>query len=276
MPRYRIGAHPYIFVQYGYDFDKQFDEIFDIIADAGYQAIELHQPMLYVENWKERINRALKRTELGIVGGSAGQPMWDISQYDNIISEMDDYSKRLSTFGKMLCGTSCTGKRYADRTPEENAQSVKVWTELGKMFKSRGVTLNYHTHGEPIEDIRYFLQNVPADLVALGPDLDWLRVGGVDPEMFITANASRIVMLHIRDYKIGGDRTEAIGEGDVDYWSLGRLLEETGFKGEFVVELAIPAGKEPTRPVGELLKKSRDHLQDTIGWSKVWTDIVGE
>jgi sugar phosphate isomerase/epimerase len=94
--------------------------------------------------------------------------------------------------------------------------------------------------------------------------------------MFITANASRIVMLHIRDYRIGGDRTEALGEGNVDYWSLGKLLEETGFKGEFVVELAIPAGKQPTRPVSELLKISREHLQDTIGWSKVWDSIVGE
>jgi sugar phosphate isomerase/epimerase len=276
MPKYRIGAHPYIFVQYGYDFDKQFDEIFDIIAETGYQAIELHEPMLYVENWKERVNNALKRTGLGLVGGSTGHPMWDISQYEKIISAMDDYSSRLSGFGKVLCGTSCTGKRYADRRPEENEQAVKVWSELGKMFKSKGVTLNYHTHGEPVADIRHFLQNVPSDLVALGPDLDWLRVGDLDPIDFITANTSRIVMLHIRDYRIGGARTEALGEGNADYWHLGKVLEEIGFKGEFVVELAIPDGKQPSRPVSELLKISRDHLQETLGWSNVWKEIIGE
>jgi sugar phosphate isomerase/epimerase len=265
MSEYRIGAHPYIFVQYGYDFDKQFDEVFDVIADAGFQAIELHQPMLYVEDWKDRIDQALDRTALGLVGGSSGHPMWDVQQYERIISAMDDYSSRLAAFGNVTCGTSCGGKHYADRTDEENAQVVKVWTELGEMFRSKGVTLNYHTHGEPIEDIRLVTDNVPADLVALGPDLDWLRVGGVDPVAFVRENAERLVMLHIRDYHLGGDRTEALGEGDADYSELDEVLDEIGFTGEFVVELAIPGGKEPTRTVSELLRISREHLRETIG-----------
>ncbi len=264
MPEYRIGAHPYIFVQYGYDFEKQFDQVFGIIAEAGYQTIELHNIMLYVENWKERIDEALSRTGLGLVGASNGQSMWDINQYDKIISDMDDYSDRLSTFGSVTCGTSCSGKRLTDRTDAENAQVVKVWTELGEMFNSKGITLNYHTHGEPIEDIRLMIDNVPPDLVALGPDLDWLRVGGVEPVEFIREYASRLIMLHIRDYHVGGDRTEALGEGDADYKNLAKVLDEVGFQGEFVVELAIPSGKKPTRPIEELLRVSRDHLRETM------------
>ena len=265
MSKYRIGAHPYIFVQYGFDFEKQFDEIFDTIADAGYQTIELHQPMLYVDDWKNRIDKTLKRTGLAVVGGSTGYAMGDISQYNKIISEMDDYSNRLSAFGNLLCGTSCGGKRYTDRTKEENDQVIKVWRELGQMFRSKGVTLTYHTHGEPIADIKHIIDNVPSDLLGLGPDLDWLRVGGVDPVTFIKENAKRLVMLHIRDYHLGGARTDALGEGDADYRNLGKVLDEVGFKGEFVVELAIP-GANPTRPVKELLKISRDHLKETIGW----------
>ncbi len=266
MSEYQIGAHPYIFVQYGYDFDKQFDEVFDVIADAGFQTIELHTPMLRVENWKDRIDKALNRTGLGLVGGSSGQQMWDVERYAQIISDMDDYSSRLAAFENVTCGTSSSGKRYADRTDQENAQVVKVWTELGEMFNSKGVTLNYHTHGEPIEDVQLVIDNVPANLVALGPDLDWLRVGGIDPVEFIKENAERLVMLHVRDYHTGGDRTEALGEGDVDYKELGAVLSEVGFTGEFVVELAIPSGKKPTRPLPELLKISRDHLRETIGW----------
>ena len=71
-------------------------------------------------------------------------------------------------------------------------------------------------------------------------------------------------MLHIRDYHIGGDRTEALGEGDADYENLAKVLDEVRFQGEFVVELAIPPGKKPTRPVEELLKVSRDHLRETM------------
>ena len=96
MPKYRIGAHPYVFVQYKYDFDKQFDEIFDTIADAGYQTIELATQMLGVDDWKNRIDKALERTGLELIGASNGQQMWNIEQYENIISAMDDYSDRLA------------------------------------------------------------------------------------------------------------------------------------------------------------------------------------
>jgi sugar phosphate isomerase/epimerase len=265
MPNYRIGAHTYIFHQYGYNPAEQLNEIFDIVADAGFEAIELHQPFLEIENYQERIKNALRRTGLGFVGASNGQPLGDIEKRDSIISSMETYSDKLSVFGEVLCGMSCGGKRYAQRTKAENDQVIRMWTELAEMFRKKGVTLNYHTHGEPIEDIRHVIENVPADLLPLGPDLDWLRVGGVDPEEFIREYADRLVMMHIRDYHIGGDRTEALGEGDADYRRLGQLLGEVKFEGEFVVELAIPGGKQPTRPVAELLKKSREHLRETIG-----------
>lgn len=265
MPNYRIGNQTYIFHQYGYNPAEQLNEIFDIVADADFEAIELSPQFLEIENYEEQIRNALHRTGLGFVGASNSQPLWDIEKRDSIISSMDMYSDKLSVFGEVLCGMSCVGKRYAQRTKEENDQVVRMWTELAEMFRKKGVTLNYHNHGEPIEDIRHVIENVPADLLPLGPDLDWLRVGGVDPEEFIREYADRLVMMHIRDYHIGGDRTEALGEGDVDYRRLGRLLEEVKFDGEFVVELAIPEGKQPTRSVAELLKKSREHLRETIG-----------
>jgi sugar phosphate isomerase/epimerase len=265
MASYRIGAHPYIFVQYGYDLEQQFDDVFDIVANAGYQTIELHEPMLYVDGWKERIDNALGRTSMGLVGGSNGQPVWNTEQYSQILSNMDDYSTRLSAFGNVTCGMSCSGKRYEARTHQENAQAVKVWCELGEMFRDKGVTLNYHTHGEPIQDIRHMIDNVPAELVALGPDLDWLRVGGVDPVSFVEEQANRLILLHIRDYHTGGERTEALGEGDADYQGLGHTLETIDFQGELVVELALPSGTKPTRPIEDLLRISREHLKETMG-----------
>lgn len=261
---FRIGCHTYLFHQYGFDPNRQLDDIFDIVAGAGYEAIELFSPFFEIDDWYERICAALDRTGLGLVGGSNGQPMWDVERHQQILSDMDAYSDKLARFGRVTCGTSCSGKRFAQRTPEENEQVVRVWTELGEMFQRKGVVLNYHTHGEPIEDIRLVTERVPADLLPLGPDLDWLRVGGVDPISFLREFASRLVMLHVRDYHIGGDRTEALGEGDADYVRLGKLLGEIGFTGEFVVELAIPAGQQPTRPIQELLRVSRAHLREMI------------
>jgi sugar phosphate isomerase/epimerase len=265
MATYRIGCHTYVFHQYRYDPERQLDEIFDLVAATGYQAIELATPAFEIDRWYERIRGALERTGLGLVGGSHGQPLGEIARHEQILAEMDAYSDRLARFGRVMCGMTCSGRHLAQRTPAENEQVVRVWTELGEMFRQKGVVLNYHTHGEPIEDIRWVLDRVPAGLLPLGPDLDWLRVGNIDPEGFLREHASRLVMLHVRDYHLGGERTEALGEGDADYRRLGRLLEEIGFTGELVVELAIPSGRQPTRPLEELLRISRAHLRETLG-----------
>jgi sugar phosphate isomerase/epimerase len=273
MANFRLGAHTYVFTQYGYDQAERLDEIFDIVARTGYPSIELHSPMFDPPDWKARMMAARERTGLEIVGGSSGGQLWDAAKWNDIRAMMDTYSAKLRQLAEagaggrsgMKCGFSCSGKHFADRSAAENQQVIDAWTKLGEMCRARGVTLNYHTHGEPIEDIQHVIDNVPADLVPLGPDLDWLRVGGVDPEAFLRTNGPRVVMMHIRDYHVGGDRTEALGEGDVDYARLGRVLDEIGFTGDFVVELAIPAGKEPTRGVEELLRISRAHLAETMG-----------
>lgn len=273
----RIGAHTYVFTQYGVDQATGLETIFQTVADAGFQAIEVHAPLLEAPDWHARIEAAVGATGLGLVGGSNGQPLWDPARWDAIRAAMDAYSDRLAQllplYGgprRMQCGTSCSGKRYAQRTREENDHLIRAWTELGQLFRSKGICLNYHTHGEPIEDVRFVVNNVPAEALALGPDLDWLRVGGIDPEGFVREHGARMTMLHARDYHAGDPptaerRTEALGEGDVDYAALGRTLEAVGFDGELVVELAVPPGTKPTRPALELLRASREHLRRTLG-----------
>src|SRR5262245_34224430 len=115
MPAYRIGCHTYLFHQYGYDPNSQLDEIFATVASAGYAAIELHTPCFSLDDWYERIQGALARTGLALVGGSHGQPMWDIARHEAILATMEDYSDRLARFGRVMCGVSCNGKRMADR-----------------------------------------------------------------------------------------------------------------------------------------------------------------
>jgi len=266
VPQYRVGAHVYVFSQYGFDQVGQFEEIVETVSRAGFEAVELMDPMLEQPGYKERIDAALEANGLALVGASHGYQLWDPAQEEQIIAEGTRRAERLSVWEGMKAGTSCSGKRYADRTDQENAQAVKMWTKLGEIFTERGVRLNYHTHGEPVEDVRLVTDNVPPEVLALGPDLDWLRVGGIDPYEFCREFGDRLDMLHIRDYHLGGDRTEALGEGDADYARLDALLREIGFTGDFVVELAIPAGHEPTRPVNELLKASVDHLKATIGY----------
>lgn len=72
-------------------------------------------------------------------------------------------------------------------------------------------------------------------------------------------------MMHLRDYHLGGERTAVLGEGDADYSRLSKVLDEIGFSGELVVELAIPPGAQSTRPPVDLLAQSRDQIRQTMG-----------
>lgn len=261
----RLACHPYVFSEYGYDHVAQLDEIWDMVAACGYAALELHAPMLDHPNWYDAIMAARKRTGMAIIGGSNGGNLSDVAEWDALRRRMDEYSLKLSRFDHPKCGFSAGGTRHADRTDEQHAQVIRAWTELAQMCQARGVTLNYHTHGEPIADIQFVIDHIPADLLPLGPDLDWLRFGGTGPESFLRANANRLVMMHIRDYKLGGSRTFALGEGDADYRHLRRVLDEIGFDGDVVVELATPPGVPRDRDLREILQVSREHVRETMG-----------
>ncbi|MEN6544860.1 MAG: sugar phosphate isomerase/epimerase family protein [Armatimonadia bacterium] len=261
----RLGCHPYVFSEYGYDHVTQLDEIWDIVAACSYPAIELHAPMLDRPDWYDAIMRAAERTGMDIIGGSNGGNMSDVGEWDALRQRMDVYAAKLGRLPGRKCGFTGTGTRVAERTEAENQQVVRAWNELGQLCQSHGVQLNYHTHGEPPADVQFVVDNVDPAVLALGPDLDWLRFGGSDPETFLRQNASRLVMLHIRDYHLGGSRTFALGEGDADYPHLRQVLQEISFDGDFVVELATPPGLPRDRDLREILQTSRDHIRETMG-----------
>ena len=267
MSRFLLGAHNYFFCQYGYDPVTQLDEVCQIVSESGFPAVEMYAPNLDAPDSRERVLGALDKAGLRLIGVSHGQPFWDIDKHDQIVAEMEAFCDKLTALGlgSLRCGCSCGGKRLADRTDAENEQCVAMWTEVGRLFRDKGHRLNLHTHGEPIEDLNLVVDNVPADVLELNPDLDWLRVGGVDPEAFVRAHADRLSLLHIRDYHLGGPRTDALGEGDVDYRQLAKVLEEINFTGDFVVALALPGSSEGARPPLELLTLSREHIRETMG-----------
>jgi sugar phosphate isomerase/epimerase len=267
MPAYSLGCHTYVFSEYGYDQAGRLGEILDTVADAGYPAVELCNTSLDRPDWYEAVTQGLRRNRMRLVGASHGGPLWDAGQWDTLRSQLEAHADKLARFGSgMKCGFTAGGKKLAERTDDENCQMVYAWTELARMFQSKGVALNYHTHGEPLADIEFVVDNVPADLLPLGPDLDWLRFGGTDPIPFLRAHAERLVMLHVRDYWLGGTRTWHLGEGDADYAELARALAEIGFTGDFVVELAIPPGSDPaTRPIADLLRRSRETVREAMG-----------
>jgi sugar phosphate isomerase/epimerase len=154
------------------------------------------------------------------------------------------------------------------KTPEQLDAQAELLRKIIAICEKNSVVLNLHNHTYEVEnelhDLKGTLARIPG--VKLGPDLNWLVRGGVDPVAFIRQYGKQIVFLHLRDQKKDGKWSEAMGEGDMDYAAIAVALREINFAGHAVIELAHERGFQLTRPLRESLKMSREFVRKVLDY----------
>ena len=264
-----VGGHPWVYaaVQPQYDVYPILDEIFADMSYAGLDGIELMHTVFHRDGAVQRIGELSEKHSLPVIGTSFGGSLWDASQHDAILAEATLVVGRLARVGGRTLGTS-VGRAPEAKTPEQLDAQAEILAEIIHVCEANKVVLNLHNHTYEVEDelhdLRGTLERVPG--VKLGPDLNWLVRGGVDPVEFIRTYGGRIVFLHLRDQGINGRWTEALGEGTMDYPAIAQALRDIGFAGPAVIELAHERGFEQTRPLRDSLKKSREFVRETLGY----------
>lgn len=264
-----VGAHPWVYAatQPGYDITPILDRIFADMSYAGMEAIELMHTALLADDAVQRIGRLSEKHGLPVLGTSFGGSMWDRAKHEEILRQAETVITRLAELGGRTLGTS-VGHVSGMKTPQHFDAQADVLGKIIAVCQANGVVLNLHNHTYEVEnglhDLKGTLERLPH--VKLGPDLNWLVRGGVDPVRFIRAYGQRIVFLHLRDQKADGTWCEAMGEGAMDYKAIGRALGDTGFQGDAVIELAHERDFELTRPLRESLKMSRQFVKETLGY----------
>lgn len=261
----RVAAHTFIFQQYGFDQAKQAEKIAETIADAGYGAIEWHHTALIGDDYKNRLEHAQRNCGLELVGVSHSLPLWNQGEYERVMDILDDHAERLSSLSPDLtCNLSCSGKASSKRNPAQNELLAQVWTEIATLFDSLDLKVAYQNHGESQADLEILTESLEEDILFLSPDLHALHTGGVDPIAFIEAHGERITSIHLRDYDADGSRTAVIGEGQLPLETLKASLDAIEFDGDLIVELILPSGTPPSRPVKDILEASRNNLRDRL------------
>ncbi|NOY82276.1 MAG: sugar phosphate isomerase/epimerase [Kiritimatiellaeota bacterium] len=117
----------------------------------------------------------------------------------------------------------------------EDIAAMKGLNEVAAECRKAGVTLCYHNHWWEIEDnariLREILDRTDPELVAVCPDVGWIRKITADVVAVLELMAPRIRMVHFKDYTAAGvppmDNETEFGEGIMDFptvfdW-LGRL-----------------------------------------------------
>lgn len=262
-----VGGHPWVYAatQPNYDIYPVLDQIFSDMSYADLDGIELMHTALRYPDAVERIKGLSNEHNLPVIGTSFGGAMWDKTHHEAIFEDARLVVTRLAELGGRTLGTS-VGKAPQAKTAEQLDAQAELLRRIIKLCHDNSVELNLHNHTYEVEDDMHDLKGTLARIpeVKLGPDLNWLVRGGVDPVNFIEAFGNRIVFLHIRDQNADGTWSEAVGEGDMDYVAIGQALHTVGFSGDAVIELAHESNFKPTRPLRDSFRMSRVYVRKTL------------
>jgi len=234
---------------------------------AGMGGVELMDSVLKADDSVKKVRELSDRYQLPVIGTSFGADMWDRASHPAILREATKVVGRLAEVGGKTFGTS-VGSTTHRKTDEEFDAQADLLRKLIALCQAHGVELNLHNHTYEVQDgmhdLKGTLERVPE--AKLGPDLNWLIRGGVDPVEYIRQFGQRIVFLHLRDQNADGTWSEALGEGATDFKAISKELKAINFSGYAVIELAHENGFQLTRPLRESLKMSREHVREVLGY----------
>lgn len=266
--KYFVGAHVWVYAatQPGYDVSPILSQIFSDMSYAGFDGVETMEKPLRSEIYTKQIKELIDRHKIKLLGTSFGADMWNKEKHNEIFEDVDMILTNMVSVGGRTFGVSVGKPSGRIKTEEDLDNQAELLRKLIDLCNKKGVVLNLHNHTYEVEnnmhDLRGTLKRIPD--VKLGPDLNWLLRGGVDPIAFMKEFSKQIVFMHLRDQKSNGKWPESLGEGDVNFSEIADVMNNTGFRGDVVIELAHENGFVPTRPLKESLKMSRNYLRKTM------------
>jgi sugar phosphate isomerase/epimerase len=241
------------------------DQVFSDFKYAGLEGVELMESNLRHEDVVSRVGKLIQKYEIPVTGSSYYADMWDRSKQQEILEDVEVVMERLHKLGGSTFGITVGDAGHIKTEPELDAQA-DVLKKILKICDKNKIQANVHNHTFEVEnnlhDLKGILERVPH--IKLGPDLNWLIRGGVDPVWFINTYGHRIVYLHIRDQDAAGKWTQTVGEGVTDFPAIAEALKKAKFKGRAAVELAFE--NPPVNAVREDWKKSRKYVREVFGW----------
>lgn len=241
------------------------DQVFCDFKYAGLEGVEMMASNLRHDDVVPRIGELIQKYKMPVTGASYEAAMWDRTKQQEILEDVEQVVERLHELGGSTFGLTVGNAGHTKTNPELDAQA-EVLQKILKLCDKNKIQANLHNHAFEVEndlhDWKGILQRVPE--IKLGPDLNWLVRGGVDPVWFIKEYGSQMVYLHIRDQYANGKWTQAVGEGVTDFPAIAQALKETNFNGRAAIELAFE--EAPTGPVKDDWKKSREYVRKVFGW----------
>jgi len=190
-------------IVFGNNFKDIITEVAGTIKKIGYDGMETGARHFYLDKpefYKDLFEKLdLKLTAIHVGG--------DFLNKESVQKQLDNI-KNIVKFARFV---GCprlflSGLKKEGKTRDEYALEAQSYTEIGKICAAEGLVFCYHNHDwefyrDGSEGMKTLLENVPADLMKLVPDVGWLEVAGVPPLQFLKDNIDRVHAIHFKDFK---------------------------------------------------------------------------
>jgi sugar phosphate isomerase/epimerase len=266
----KVSAHIWVYASKyppNWDATPVLEQAFSDLSSARFDGAELNDAVFRHDDAVDRIAALSAKYSLPVTGASYGANMWDAAARDATLKDVAVILKRLAQLQGSTFGISVGSAKHPKTEAEFDVQAG-VLKEISALCAPLGIVPNLHNHTYEVENGMHDLHGTLARLpdFKLGPDLNWLIRGGVDPVAFINTYGKQIVYMHIRDQYADGTWTEYVGEGVTNFPAIAAALKANHFSGRAAVELAYPANLVPTMTLAQAWKRSRDYVRSTFGW----------
>lgn len=217
-----IGLQSIVF---GESASVAFEAMFDSVAGAGYEAIELgHTPE---QRPASETRRLLDVRGLRSCGVHVG--------YEQALAQpriIADYALALGSPMVIVSGVGDTslGRRAY-------VEAGARLSEVGNLLQGDGLALAYHNHSFEFEvfdgrrGIDWLYDAMDPGCTRLCVDTYWVRHGGDDPVAWVKRHGSRIASLHLKDMAADAARSFVeIGQGLIDFRGVLREAAAAGIE----------------------------------------------
>lgn len=273
MKQFKVGLQLYSVRD---EMEKDMDKTLAAVKAMGYDYVEFAG---YFGKSAEEVKALLDKHRLTCISvHQAPQLFFDEGQ------KAVDY---LKVIGAKYCAVPWYEESKLAGSPEWE-DTVKKFTELGKLLKENGIKLMYHNHDFEFNKfegkylIDHIYDSIDADLVNPELDVCWVKYGGESPTDYIRKYKGRVTVLHLKDFTAkamaqgpayalidesgketkkptkedNGFRFKPIGSGIQDFKTILETAEECGT--EYVI---VEQDMSYETPSLEAAKQSREYLK---------------
>ena len=139
---------------------------------------------------------------------------------------------------------------------EDYQRLLQVLTDLGRYGQHRGVMLLAEMGSESPQDLRKLLNDLPEGTLGLAFNPGALIVNGFSARESLVALRTNVQLVYVndavRDLAKGRGLSVQLGRGSVDWPEMLALLDEAGYRGDFVIERQGAA--DPVKEIGQAVR----------------------